>query len=108
MRKSILALGLIGILGCTPIETKFQYSEVKHDLAIVSKQKIPARSDVWIVPVDEGCIPIIDDTSEKNIVKFLGSKTQFETNSLELYNRFREGDSVEVSYQEVTTTRTTG
>lgn len=99
-RSYLLATGLAAglamnvISGCNT-ETRTELSDILHeDAKVTTKQHTSHR----LYPIMYGKILIMQNHNAKNIIKFNG-KINFEINNEEIYNRFNEGDIVDIFYK---------
>ncbi len=113
----ILAVASLGIGACS--EYKTEYSEIKHETAIVTLHKyVPEKTETDIgVSITNheggfgfgtngfgyglgGMNVVTGTTPEKYEVVFSG-KVDFEVDNKEIFDRFKLEDKADVSYQEV-------
>lgn len=99
--QRLLLVGALtfSLIGCK--EYKREYSEIKHENAIVSLHKyVPERTNIDLDFDDDGISASIDtDPAEYNI-EFKG-KIIFKLNNKQVFDRFQLEDLVDVSYREI-------
>ena len=93
-----MAAGLIaGLAGCARQETVTEFSATLHEDAVVT---YACHHEACFQPVVVGKYTFNVFYPEINTIIFDG-ETDFEIDSKEIYNRFKEGDEAEVSYRNV-------
>ncbi len=96
--RGILIGGLaVSLLTGCKRETRTELSEVLHEDAVVTSRDYTSRW-VQILPCGKTIIPITHPESYS--ISFDG-KIDFDSSDEEVYSRFKEGDTADVSYREV-------
>jgi hypothetical protein len=90
MKKTILLLTGLGVLLSGCIEKRIEYSDIRHEDAIVAEKQ---HKDANHSPH-----PVFD-YPEQNLIFFDGA-IDFIIDNKEVYNKFNEGDKADISYRE--------
>jgi len=100
LQKIILVGALtFSLFGCK--EYRREYSEIKHENAIVSLHKyVPESTSLDFDLDDEGISVSIDTNPAEYNIEFKG-KIIFKLNNKQVFDRFQLEDLVEVSYKEI-------